>query len=85
MSAAAIASDVVIEFLTTGREHLGEIDPRADLIESRVLDSLRFVEFLYFLEQRTGQEISLEDVTPEDFRTVESIVARFFDTEGSSS
>jgi acyl carrier protein len=75
----APATELVVEFLTEGRPHLGEIDPQADLIESRVLDSLRFVEFLYFIEERTGQEISLEDVAPEDFRTVEAIVARFFD------
>lgn len=83
MSCADIPADVVVAFLTDGRPHLGEIDPRADLIESRVLDSLRFVEFLYFLEERTGREIALEDVTPEDFRTVEAIVNRFFDAQAA--
>jgi acyl carrier protein len=83
MSQIAIATELVVEFLTEGRPHLGDIDARADLIESRVLDSLRFVEFLYFIEERTGQEISLEDVSPEDFRTVEAIVTRFFNEEVS--
>ena len=83
MTSAAMPEELVVAFLTDGRPHLGEIDPRADLIESRVLDSLRFVEFLYFLEERTGREIALEDVTAEDFRTVEAIVTRFFAPQGA--
>lgn len=83
MSQTSIATQVVIDFLTSERAHLGEIDPTADLIESRVLDSLRFVEFLYFIEEQTGEEVSLEDISPEDFRTVEAIVNRFFDNEVS--
>lgn len=53
--------------------------PDYDLIENRVLDSLGFVEFILLLEEHSGQEISIDSVSWEDFRTIESIRKRFFD------
>ncbi|WP_327697966.1 acyl carrier protein [Streptomyces sp. NBC_00459] len=69
----------VVDYLLSKRPDVKEIDLDLDLIENRILDSLGFVNFLYVLEEHTGQEISLESVTPEDFRTVRSITQRFFD------
>ncbi|GAA2573765.1 phosphopantetheine-binding protein [Actinomadura fulvescens] len=67
----------IVDYLLTKRPDLGSIDPDLDLIESRVLDSLGFVNFLYALEEHTGREISLDQVSPEDFRTVNRIAKRF--------
>lgn len=55
------------------------LTPDYDLIENRVLDSLAFVEFILLLEEHSGQEISIDSVSKEDFRTIESIRKRFFD------
>jgi acyl carrier protein len=71
--------DFVVDYLLSKRPDLTEIDLDLDLIENRILDSLGFMNFLYVVEEHTGTEISLEDVTPEDFRTVRSIAKRFFD------
>lgn len=73
------AEDLVVEYLLARRPELGTIDPDYDLIDNRVLDSLGFVNFLYVLEEQTGREISLDQVSPEDFRTLRRIRARFFD------
>ncbi|MFI0450430.1 acyl carrier protein [Actinomadura sp. 6N118] len=73
--AAGIA--FIVDYLLTKRPDLDSIDPDLDLIESRVLDSLGFVNFLYALEEHTGREISLDQVSPEDFRTVNRIAKRF--------
>ncbi len=70
--------EIVRDYLRGQRPELPDIDVDFDLIENRVLDSLRFIDFLYFLEQRTGREIALEDVAPEDFRTIHAITTRFF-------
>ena len=70
---------LVVDFLRERHPELESIDPEIDLIESRILDSLRFVEFLYLLEELTGREIPLEEVSPDDFRTINRIRARFFD------
>jgi acyl carrier protein len=50
-----------------------------DLIESRILDSLGFVEFILLIEEHSGREISIDSVSKEDFRTIDSIRKRFFD------
>jgi acyl carrier protein len=71
--------DVVLDYLKSKRPDLESIPEDLDLIENRVLDSLGFVNFLYVLEEQTGREISMEQVTPEDFRTVQAIRRRFFD------
>lgn len=71
--------DLVVDFLLERRPDLGTIDPDYDLIDNRVLDSLGFVNFLYVLEEQSGREISLDQVSPEDFRTLRRIRERFFD------
>ncbi|MEU2059749.1 acyl carrier protein [Streptomyces sp. NPDC013455] len=73
--------DLVLDFLLARRPELGTIDPDYDLIDNRVLDSLGFVNFLYVLEEQTGREISLDTVSPEDFRTLRRIRERFFDAD----
>jgi len=70
--------DIVVGYLRKARPELGEIPQDLDLIENRVLDSLGFVDFLLLLEENTGQEISIDSVSREDFRTLNSIRERFF-------
>jgi acyl carrier protein len=53
--------------------------PDYDLIENRVIDSLEFVEFVLLVEEHSGREISIDLLSREDFRTLESIRKRFFD------
>lgn len=53
------------------------IEPDTDLIENRLIDSLDFAEFLFFVEDLTGTEIDLESVDVNAFRTLRSIEARF--------
>jgi methoxymalonate biosynthesis acyl carrier protein len=44
-----------------------------DLIESSRLDSLGLVELLFFLEQRFGVRVDVEQLDLNDFRSVEAI------------
>lgn len=70
--------DAVVQYLLKKRPDLTSIDPELDLVENRILDSLGFVDFLYVLEEQTGQEILMENVKPSDFRTINAIRKRFF-------
>jgi acyl carrier protein len=79
--ASGPTGDLVVDYLLARRPELGVIDPDYDLIDNRVLDSLGFVNFLYVLEEQTGREIALDQVSPEDFRTLRRIRARFFDAD----
>lgn len=46
-----------------------------DLIETGLVDSLTFVEFLAQLEQEFGVQVSLEDLDLDHFRTIANIAA----------
>jgi acyl carrier protein len=72
----------VPEFITTflrGKCPDGDtIGPHEDLVDTGVLNSMHFVELLYLIEAELGAEISMDDVTTDDFRTIANIQARFF-------
>ena len=65
------------EIITLFLERLNVTVPslEADLLASRVLDSLALVELLMQLELRYGVQISLEKLDFEDFRSVAAIAA----------
>ena len=48
-----------------------------DLIESRMIDSLSFVEFIFLLEQVSDRTIDMETLDLEDFRRLSAIEAKF--------
>jgi len=53
-----------------------------DLIETGLVDSLTFVEFLAQLEAGFGVQVSLDDLEIDRFRTISSI-ARFIATKNA--
>lgn len=53
----------------------GKIARDEDLLETDVLDSLTIVELVSFLEARFGISVGDDDLVPENFRTVDEIVA----------
>jgi acyl carrier protein len=54
-----------------------------ELIDTGLVDSLTFVEFLAHLEQEFGIQVSLEDLEIEQFRTIARI-ARFVAAKAQS-
>ncbi len=75
----------VKEWLLGRRPEVQEIDLDTDLIETRVLSSLDFLEFVYFLEELTGKELgaALQDVS--SFRTLRAISGRILDPGGGQA
>jgi acyl carrier protein len=51
------------------------IDPRVNLIESGVIDSMALLRLTSFLEERYGIEIPDEDIVADNFRSLGSIEA----------
>ncbi len=49
-----------------------------DLVDGGILHSLHFVELLYLIEEELGREVSMDEVTADDFRTISRIRDRFF-------
>jgi len=47
-----------------------------DLLEGRLVDSVKLVDLVLEIEQRFGVELSFEELEIEDFRTVASLAER---------
>jgi acyl carrier protein len=54
-----------------------ELDDDFDLVEHRVIDSLRFMEFFCLLQEITGRELELDGLTLHHFRTLRAIRTTF--------
>lgn len=65
-------------FILERNPTLGPLPGDMDLIDSRAINSLAFVEFIFLLEELTGESIDPEDIDLDDFRTLTTIEARFF-------
>jgi acyl carrier protein len=74
---AAGPEDLALErirgWLRKKKPQLQEIDLDLDLIESRIVDSLLFVDFLFFLEELTGRSLEIKPGLVDPFRTLRSI------------
>jgi acyl carrier protein len=68
----------VQEFILGRNPKLDALAGDFDLIDSRAINSLAFVEFIFLLEELTGEAIDPEDIDLDDFRTLDAIEARFF-------
>ena len=64
--------DQVKQWLRARKPEIPDFDLDFDLIENRVIDSLMFFEFLFFLEEMIGRELDGAQTTHQ-FRTLRSI------------
>lgn len=65
--------DAVKRWLLAKKPALGDIDLDLDLIESRVIDSLGFIDFVFFLEELVGRELETDTESVKAFRTLRSL------------
>ncbi|MFC8717283.1 acyl carrier protein [Kitasatospora sp. NPDC057198] len=68
----------VRSFILERNPAIGQLAPGTDLIDSRAINSLAFVDFIFLLEELTGEAIDPEDLDLDDFRSLDAIEARFF-------
>lgn len=61
----------IVERITQGEK----IAHDEDLLAADVLDSLAIAELVAFLEARFGIRVSDDDLMPENFKTIDEIVA----------
>lgn len=73
----------VIDWLRARNPELDEIPADLDLIENRVVDSLAFMEFILFLEDLIGRELSLSELSADQFRTLAAIRKNFLTQDDS--
>ncbi len=59
----------------TGELEAGSLPHDEDLLAADLIDSLGITELVGFLESKFGITVGDEDLTPENFRSVDSIAA----------
>jgi hypothetical protein len=70
--------EAVIQWIRSKHPDLkGEIARDTDLIESRLIQSLSFLEFITLLEELTGEQIDVAALNINDFRTLDRINEKF--------
>lgn len=75
---AASGIDEVRNWILGRHPERADIDAEENLIESRLVDSLTFVELVYVIENATGAEIDFDDIDVQDFQTLSAIEKAFF-------
>ena len=73
----------VKDWLLSRKPELSNLDLDLDLIENRVIDSLSFVEFVFFLEELTGRELQTTAETVNAFRSLHTIQKEILDGNGT--
>ena len=63
----------VKSWLLRRKPELSDIDEDLDLIENRIIDSLSFLDFVFFLEELTGRELVATAETVGSFRSLRAI------------
>lgn len=63
----------VKEWLLARHAEIDDIPADLDLIENRIIDSLSFMDFIFFLEEVAERELQVESGSVESFRTLQAI------------
>jgi acyl carrier protein len=66
---------VLSDYVRSESGYKGDLDPGADLLESKILDSFSVVQLVVFVQQRFNVEFEAEDLTRANLATLSSIVA----------
>ncbi|MFE2727335.1 phosphopantetheine-binding protein [Kitasatospora sp. NPDC059327] len=75
---ASAGIDQVREWILARNPGRESIEPDENLIESRLVDSLSFVELVYTIESVSGVEIDFDSIDMQDLQTLSSIEKAFF-------
>lgn len=74
MSTAAEVENFIVGELAQGRG-IDSVEHDRDLLADGIIDSLGIVELINFLESKYAIKVDDDDIDPENFRSVASVVA----------
>ncbi|MEV4997940.1 acyl carrier protein [Streptomyces niveus] len=78
------ALEPITDWLRERNPEAGDIPLDLDLVESRMVDSLGFMEFILLLEDLVGRELPLSTLNVDHFRTLRAIQDNFLSSASSS-
>ncbi len=73
--------DQLKRWILDRHRELTDVDEDLDLIESRLIDSLSFIEFVFLVGQLSNRMIDLQTESIDKFRTLRRIDDAFFRSE----
>ena len=67
----------IFEYITAELNPKAEVDfdPQLDLLQAGVLESMMMIDLIVWLEDNFEVEIETEDLTPENFNSLDAMVA----------
>ena len=74
MSVAAEVEKFIVEEIALG-SGVDSVEHDEDLLAQDIIDSLGIVELVAFLESRYGIKVGDDDLVPENFQSVDRVVA----------
>lgn len=74
MDIAAEVEQFIVSDVAAGRG-LDSLAHDSDLLAEGVIDSIGIMELIAFLEGKYGVKVDDDDIDPENFRSIDSIVA----------
>lgn len=77
------ALEPITDWLRDRNPEAGDIPLDLDLVESRMVDSLGFMEFILLLEDLVGRELPLSTLNVDHFRTLRAIQDNFLSSTPS--
>lgn len=75
---SVIGVQPVHDWIMAKNSRTDEIPFEYDLIESGLIDSLSFIEFIFTIEAASGRKIDIENIDIDHFRTLSAINAKYF-------
>jgi acyl carrier protein len=67
--------EVLCDYIRTEMGYDGNLDPDADLLEAKILDSFNIVELAVFIQERFQIELEAEDVVRTNLSTLSSMIS----------
>ncbi|WP_182874695.1 phosphopantetheine-binding protein [Microbispora sp. H10670] len=72
--------DQIKEWILAKHKNRTDVGVDEDLIDSRLVDSLSFVEFVFLIQEVSGVEIDMDTLNISDIRTLAAIEKHFLPT-----
>ncbi|MFE6222584.1 acyl carrier protein [Streptomyces sp. NPDC057854] len=67
----------IVDWIRERNPTIESVPADLDLIESRLIDSLGFMEFVLLLEDLIGRELQLDQIDVNHFRTLRSLTDHY--------
>jgi methoxymalonate biosynthesis acyl carrier protein len=73
MTISTVVQDLERFIIDEGRVNAAEVDPHVDLFESQIVDSLKILSLVVFIEEKYGLTLEADDLTEDNFRTLTAV------------